>query len=212
MAVPTYAYMVPTGREDYARRLLASSIMRADPDLVQELYVPMRKKLIHLTDTKAVWAARHAGVTIPFAPNGREKQNNGSTGGKHDWIEVPEVLFPGYLLCACHDHIKMRDEIRNFAPKTFFNMLGMTDPEYQVVTEDELEHILQLCGDEHMLEASTGIKENGRVRFISGPLVGHEADVLYINRHHRYAMLQIKFLGEMRKVKVAVDVLSAVPS
>lgn len=64
-----------------------------------------------------------------------------------------------------------------------------------------------LDSDDYMT-ISRGIKENGKVRFISGPLVGHEADVVRIERHKRRAIVQMQFLGEMRNIEVAVDVIT----
>ena len=64
-----------------------------------------------------------------------------------------------------------------------------------------------LNSDDYMT-ISRGIKENGKVRFISGPLVGHEADVVRIERHKRRAIVQMQFLGEVRNIEVAVDIIT----
>ena len=68
-----------------------------------------------------------------------------------------------------------------------------------------IEHIL---GDEKIAGVSKGIKEGKTITFISGPLVGLEAFVKFVNRHHRYAELEMEFFGGKRRIQLPVDVMN----
>ena len=68
-----------------------------------------------------------------------------------------------------------------------------------------IDHIL---GDERIAGVSRGIKEGKTITFIQGPLVGLEAFVKFVNRHHRYAELEMDFFGGKRRIQLPVDVMN----
>lgn len=57
---------------------------------------------------------------------------------------------------------------RNPFFNTFMKEIGKNDQLYLSVKEEELTWIRKLCGDDFTAALSKGIKEKGKIRFISG--------------------------------------------
>ena len=96
------------------------------------------------------------------------------------------------------------DDIAAFVdtlPKSFFNtfmkVIGKNDQLYLSVKEEELTWIRKLCGDDLTVALSKGVKENGKIRFTSGPLVGMEGLVRKVDRHRRLVTLEIEMFGRV---------------
>lgn len=204
----TYVLHTKGGKEQYLADLLTNTVLRLYPESANRIYVPYKAVL-----TKSA-----------------------QTGQK--WIEEKTILFPNYVFVESNQieifnthlyepgfdtgyHLIGKGSAR--LPKgSYRSMTGIKQkgPKIETagqryifpVSDEDMDRIRALMNADDFVAISRGIKENGRVRFISGPLVGHEADVVTINRHGRYAKVLIEFLGEMRQVDVAVEVLNAVPT
>lgn len=126
------------------------------------------------------------------------------------WHEEIQKLFPGYLFVETDDIGAFVDTL----PKSFFNtfmkVLGKNEQVYLSVKDEELTWIRKLCGDDFMAPLSKGIKENGKIRFISGPLVGMEGLVRKVDRHRRSVTLEIKMFGRVQHISLGAEILNAV--
>ena len=108
------------------------------------------------------------------------------------------------------------DDIAAFVdtlPKSFFNtfmkVIGKNDRLYLSVKEEELTWIRKLCGDDFTATLSKGIKENGKIRFTSGPLVGMEGLVRKVDRHRRIVTLEIEMFGRVQHINLGAEILNA---
>lgn len=70
--------------------------------------------------------------------------------------------------------------------------------------------LLGLCNDDHCIESSSGIKEGSKIIITDGPLKGFESAIKKVNRHKRQALIELEFMGSMRMVSVALEVLEKV--
>lgn len=70
--------------------------------------------------------------------------------------------------------------------------------------------LLSLCNDDHCIESSSGIIEGDRIHIIEGPISGRESIVKKVNRHKRQAWIEIEFLGSMRLISVALEVVEKI--
>lgn len=64
--------------------------------------------------------------------------------------------------------------------------------------------------EDQVVELSTGIIENDKVRIQSGPLVGMEGFIKKIDRHKRRAVLEIEMYGRVVEMKVGVEIVEKV--
>ncbi|MBR2555283.1 MAG: hypothetical protein IKE94_10515 [Aeriscardovia sp.] len=108
------------------------------------------------------------------------------------------------------------DDIAAFVdtlPKSFFNtfmkVIGKNDQLYLSVKEEELTWIRKLCGDDLTVALSKGVKENGKIRFTSGPLVGMEGLVRKVDRHRRIVTLEIEMFGRVQHINLGAEILNA---
>lgn len=88
-------------------------------------------------------------------------------------------------------------------------VIGKNDQLYLSVKEEELTWIRKLCGDDFTATLSKGIKENGKIRFTSGPLVGMEGLVRKVDRHRRIVTLEIEMFGRVQHINLGAEILNA---
>ena len=69
------------------------------------------------------------------------------------------------------------------------------------LSDDEVNFMERLGGEEQLVEVSDGIIEGGKVRIYQGPLQDMEGHVK-IDRHKRKAWLEIRIFGRMQIVQV----------
>lgn len=127
------------------------------------------------------------------------------------WITIKETLLPSYILAQCPDPWDLRHRIQDYQSTMGIHMVGRRpqEGEFDVigeVTPEELDYIHILCGD-----TSFGVKEGDTVTITSGPLVRLCGYIRKIDRHHRYALIDLPFMGRIIEVKAALEVVSAGP-
>ena len=116
-----------------------------------------------------------------------------------------------------YDMIKEIKEESNMeysdVPKSFFytymKVIGKNDQLYLSVKEEELTWIRKLCGDDFTATLSKGIKEKGKIRFTSGPLVGMEGLVRKVDRHRRIVTLEIEMFSRVQHINLGAEILNA---
>ena len=73
--------------------------------------------------------------------------------------------------------------------------------------QEEVELLMRIGTDKQLVEMSSGIIENDRVRILSGPLMGMEGNIRRIDRHKRIAYLEIEMFGRTVEMKVGLEII-----
>lgn len=128
--------------------------------------------------------------------------------GPNGWGEVNDILFPNYVFMDTPDINAVHAVLYQPKIATAYHLLGMDENNILAVKPDEKAWIEHMCDEKGIAGISRGIKEGTTVRFTEGPLVGMEAYVKKIDRHHRFAELQMEFFGAMRKITLACEIIS----
>ena len=76
-----------------------------------------------------------------------------------------------------------------------------------VLVQEEVELLMRIGTDKQLVEMSSGIIENDRVRILSGPLMGMEGNIRRIDRHKRIAYLEIEMFGRTVEMKVGLEII-----
>ena len=85
-------------------------------------------------------------------------------------------------------------------------LIGIGDQIVPLVQE-EVELLMRIGTDKQLVEMSSGIIENDRVRILSGPLMGMEGNIRRIDRHKRIAYLEIEMFGRTIEMKVGLEII-----
>lgn len=125
-----------------------------------------------------------------------------------EWRTETVVLFSGYVLVDA----KVPEECdRLFRSLPGCYGLLTSGQFYQCLTRDEVVRLSIWTDQEDcLLKMSEGrIDENGGRAFVTkGPLKGHEVTIVRLNRHKRFAFVEVGFLGRTTTVKVGLEILS----
>ena len=105
------------------------------------------------------------------------------------WHTELKVLFPGYVFLVSDEKEKLFFELKRIIGLT--KLLG-TGKTIVPLTDEEVNFLLRLGGEEQTVEMSEGIIENDRMVVTSGPLKGNEGLIRKIDRHKRKAWLEIE--------------------
>lgn len=73
--------------------------------------------------------------------------------------------------------------------------------------QEEVELLMRIGTDKQLVEMSSGIIENDRVRILSGPLMGMEGNIRRIDRHKRIVYLEIEMFGRTVEMKVGLEII-----
>lgn len=123
-----------------------------------------------------------------------------------EWRLVRGLLFPGYVFVQTASPRRLADRL--VTVPQFTRLLGVTDNTFLPLTDDEVAWLNAFTNAEtHVVEMSEGIIEGDRVLVTRGPLRGHEADIVRIDRHKRLAVLEIRMLGRLKQVKVGLEIV-----
>jgi transcriptional antiterminator NusG len=68
----------------------------------------------------------------------------------------------------------------------------------------------RLFDSEFCIRASVGFCEGDKVRVTSGALVGLESLIKKINRHKREAIVEMEMMGDVRRVKLMLEVVEKI--
>ena len=121
-----------------------------------------------------------------------------------EWHTELKILFPGYVFLVSGEKEKMFFEVKRIIGVT--KLLG-TGETIVPLTDEEVNFLLRLGGDEQTVEMSEGIIENDRVVVTSGPLKGSEGLIRKIDRHKRKAWLEIEMFGRTVEMQVGLEVV-----
>ena len=117
-----------------------------------------------------------------------------------DWVTRKRLLMPGYVFVYLDMNTKEYYKAWNIPGVIRF--LGAGRP--SALSEDEKMQIFWLYGDRGLFKPSTiRGKPNGQIEVIDGPLVGHEKDIVKIDRHRKKAKVRMTFSGEPIEINVS---------
>ena len=122
-------------------------------------------------------------------------------------------IFPGYVFIETEatrqEIIKEMQDIFHTS-HDIFRFVKYGDTGDIAMKEDERNTLQKLCNDDHCIEASSGIIAGNRVYVKEGPLKGFESIIRKIDRHKRRAFIELDFMGDVRKVAVALEIVEKI--
>lgn len=121
-----------------------------------------------------------------------------------EWHTELKVLFPGYVFLVSEEKEKLFFELKRIIGLT--KLLG-TGETIVPLTDEEVNFLLRLGGEEQIVGMSGGIIENDRVVVLSGPLKGNEGLIRKIDRHKRKAWLEVEMFGRTVEMQVGLEVV-----
>lgn len=121
------------------------------------------------------------------------------------WIEVEEILFPGYVFMISNDVAMLFQELKRIPDLT--KMLGKCDNEVYPLNEDEVVFLKSFGKEEHVVDMSVGYIEGDKIRVTSGPMMGKEGLIKKVDRHKRLAFIEVEFFGKITSAKVGLEII-----
>lgn len=122
-----------------------------------------------------------------------------------EWIKGIYPLFPGYVLFETDDIENLFYRLKKVPALT---KIVRTGDEFTPLSSEEESMLRRLGGEKHILKASLGFVEGDGVRVFEGPMKGLEGSICKINRHKSMAVLEIQFLGEKRRIPLALELVA----
>jgi transcriptional antiterminator NusG len=126
-----------------------------------------------------------------------------------EWHIQERVLFPGYVFLITSDIESLIDKLRMVNGLTKIVKVG---DELVALTTEEVAFLQHMGKEEQVVEMSTGIIENDKVKIYQGPLVGLEGSIKKIDRHKRLAWMSLEMFGRQTEIQVGLEILAKVTS
>lgn len=120
------------------------------------------------------------------------------------WHKEEKILFPGYLFIDT----EAPAELGNALKKTgrFTRLLGDSSC-LQPLSQAETAFLQKFGGEDQVVEMSYGILENATVTITDGPMKGMEGCIRKINRHKRWAEIEVHMFGQLVKARVGLGIV-----
>lgn len=128
-----------------------------------------------------------------------------------DVIKEEQLLFPGYVFIkTSRENKEFRTFIQNYVYtiKGFIKILSHSDNDISTLSKEEALSITPFFKNEGLFESSVGFVKDDKVVVTSGPLIGLESQIKYVDRHKKMAILEIPLFNEVKEVKVSLEILS----
>lgn len=128
-----------------------------------------------------------------------------------DVIKEEQLLFPGYVFIKTSKENKdFRAFVQHYVYpiKGFIKVLSHTDKDVSALSDEEVRTITPFFRNDGLFESSVGFVKDDKVIVTSGPLMGLESQIKYIDRHKKMAILEIPLFNEVKEVKVSLEILS----
>lgn len=130
---------------------------------------------------------------------------------KTEVFKEEQLLFPGYVFIkTSKENKEFRTFVQNYVYtiKGFIKILSHLDNDVAVLSSEEVYSITPFFKNEGLFESSVGFVKDDKIVITSGPLMGLESQIKYINRHKKMAILEIPLFNEVKEVKVSLEILS----
>ncbi len=115
------------------------------------------------------------------------------------------LMFPGYVFIETGDieelHLLLKQE------SSYIGVLKSGDKAVPV-TEADRRIIEFFTSNKGVAGVSLGIKENGRVKILEGPLKGMDDKIVKVKRNKKKAWVRLEdFLGQDREISFALEIV-----
>ncbi len=126
---------------------------------------------------------------------------------------VLRKLFPGYVLIKTKMDADMFYRIKEIPACYRIVNTGeyyskVSGTYYSIITEEEINPLLQLIGNGEIIDYSKIHLENSTVFVKSGPLQGMEGIIKKVDKRKKRAKILLNFFGDEKKIDVGVEILS----
>ena len=122
------------------------------------------------------------------------------------WHAEQENLFAGYLFVDT-DEPKKFDERLHKQNRTL-RFLRVND-EITAIYEDEMQRLMLLGGEEHIVRYSEGFRDGDEVRITSGALKGFNGRIKKLDRHNRQAVITLSLFGRETDVTLGLGIVKS---
>ena len=124
------------------------------------------------------------------------------------------LAFPGYVFVVTEisndDFIKHGNECVRKS-KSIIRLLCYGDNKEAALREEERAAIECLWQKNHCIEASTGFIEGDRIVVTEGLFIGRESIIKEIHPRRRQAVVEIEFMGGIRRITVGLEIITKLP-
>lgn len=117
---------------------------------------------------------------------------------------VQKIMFPGYLFVET-DYIEEINYCLKKIPE--FSKILKTGDEFVPITKEEEEFIMGHTNKDKVFEMSVGYLDGDRVVIESGAFQGYEGTLKYVNRHNRFAIMEVEMFNQKIDVKFGLELI-----
>ncbi len=126
-------------------------------------------------------------------------------------IKETHIMFPGYIFIETPlNGNEFSNLLKIRIPKSDSIIRILSDPNKVglSVPDEERKFFNDLWGNQnHCVEVSSGIIKGEHVIITEGALVGQEGIIKMINRHKLQASIELELFGDIRQVKVGLEII-----
>ncbi len=144
--------------------------------------------------------------SVAFIPQVEIIFNNSNTTSK-----FLKPMFPGYIFVDSileeRLFVILTYKYTRFS-KCILKLLGSENINYMKLCDEEKNFLLGFFNVEYVTEESKGLIVGDKVIITSGPLQGRESVIKKIDRHKRCAEIELTCFGDIRRVRVALEIVS----
>ena len=120
------------------------------------------------------------------------------------WHMETALLFPGYLFVISSHPEELYKALKRIPQLT--RLLG-TGEKWTPMTDEDIEIVELLSGEEHLMKFSEGYIQGDRVTVTRGPLKGLEGNISRIDRHRRLAWLTVELFGRTVELQAGLEII-----
>lgn len=115
------------------------------------------------------------------------------------YVFVDSILDERIFITQAHRYIRFSNCI--------FRLLG-DQVGYMKLHRNEKDYLLGFLNDKYIVEESKGFIVGDKVFIKSGPLKSRESIIKKIDRHKRLAEIELVLFGDVRRIRVPLQILS----
>ena len=124
-----------------------------------------------------------------------------------EWNKEYKVLFPGYFFVDSEHADVLEQELSVVSRIAKPVCVGK---DFVPIHEEEQAFLEEMMDASHIIQMSTGNIINGEFDIYEGPLQKKGTYIKRIDRHKRIAEMDVKLLGESRRVRVGLEIVNKV--
>lgn len=124
-----------------------------------------------------------------------------------EWLSQVQPLFPGYVFIETDRPKEVFMKLKGI-PR-FSRMLGNDDFEFVAVRDEEKSFLQQLLCEEKDLITPVGLSvtKNGTLQKIDNKYEFIRGNIIKLNLHKRYLIIEVKICGVVKTVKLGIRMM-----